>query len=90
MAFKLSHYTNDKKADQIMKKSKPSNFAPVFIASTAVFFLGSAFKFIFGHKKEESTHSQHIESIPEIHNDIEEVEDSENAQEPEEDPVQSL
>lgn len=72
---------------------KPSKFAPIFIASTVVFFLGSAFKFIFGQKSdiEESSASMGNQtSLAQKNESAEVLEDDEFAQEPDEDPVQSL
>ena len=80
------------------KQHKHSNFPPIFIASTVILALGSAYKFIFGKKdhhgisdaqpiipiniKDELTEEQLIEE--------EESEQEDHPQEPEEDPVQSL
>lgn len=74
-------------------KKTPSRFAPIFIASTAVFFLGSAYRFIVGGSKEKnkSSSSDLYEQIQveETDDELEEVDD-ENPKEPEEDPVKSL
>ena len=78
-----------------MKKShnRPSKLAPVFMASAVVFLLGSAYRFIFGHKDEESQ----AESDALIDKDelaqteaLDEEEDEDHPKEPEEDPIQSL
>lgn len=74
---------------------KPSKFAPIFIASTVVFFLGSALKFIVGNKSEAqdnlATSSKNQTVVEHEQTEDETLDENEDiAQEPEEDPVQSL
>ena len=73
-------------------KKVPSKFAPIFIASTAIFFLGSAFKFIFNKDNATDRHQskQDSSSQSNTQDNLEREEDENEAHEPEEDLVQSL
>lgn len=61
-----------------------SKFAPIFIASTVVFFLGSAYKFIFGDRQDKAS------TADATVDDLNEDKKENHPQEPEEDPVKSL
>lgn len=70
-----------------------SKLAPVFIASTVVFFLGSAYKFIFGEKRDQQTPPDTaLEETkdPTAIENLDEDESEDHPKEPEEDPIQSL
>ena len=85
------------------KRPKHSKFPPIFIASTAIFFLSSAYKFIFGKTQETATlepqSQDHLppQPMPHVDTSLEKEEESEedteqedHPQEPEDDPIQSL
>ena len=70
---------------------QPSKFAaPVFIASTVAFFLGSAFKFIFGKEQQEQSAAKAAETHLDYKKNDVVAEEDETPHEPEEDPVSSL
>lgn len=80
---------------------QPSKFAPVFIASTVVFFLGSALKFVLGSNKgasqQDHQQAKHVQTTGEPSDASTRAEASnasvhegEPAQEPDEDPLNTL